>query len=133
MPGLTPLLVLLGCLIVFQLALAFGAPLGRFVFGGRHERELPGPLRGASAAVALVYGLMAVISLDKMGLVDVVPALASQTGTWVMVVFFLVGIYANGMSRSRQERFVMAPVALVLFLLSLLVALAPESAYATAL
>lgn len=133
MPGILPLVLVLGCLAVLQIALALGAPLGRFVFGGQQEKELPGRLRWASAVLALAYGLMAVIALDKVGLVDVVPAAVSQIGLWGMVAFFLVSIYSNGMSRSRQERFVMAPVALLLFLLSLLVALAPQSAFAPGL
>ena len=42
--------------------------------------------------------------------------------TWVIAGFFLLGAAGNLASRSRSERLVMTPVALVLFALSVVVA-----------
>lgn len=44
-------------------------------------------------------------------------------GTWALVILFGVGTLMNLVSRSPDERRVMTPVALVLCLLSLVVAL----------
>src|SRR5687768_719411 len=45
----------LTALAVFQVALASGAPWGRYAWGGQHEGALPAPLRVGSAVSVLVY------------------------------------------------------------------------------
>jgi hypothetical protein len=53
---------LLGAAAAFQGALALGAPLGRFAYGGRaatRDGRLPAPLRLASACTVLVLGVAA--------------------------------------------------------------------------
>ncbi len=44
---------------------------------------------------------------------------------WVVVAYFVLGIAMNAISRSKPERWAMVPVAAVLAVLSLLIALAP--------
>ena len=115
--------VILGGLAVFQLALALGAPYGRFAWGGRYV-VLPAPLRVGSLVTMVVYAWCAVILLDRAGVIDVfgndqLVGLAS----WVLVGLFAVGTLMNLASRSPDERRVMTPVALALCLLSLVVAL----------
>jgi hypothetical protein len=115
--------VILGGLAVFQLALALGAPYGRYAWGGRYA-VLPTPLRIASLITMAVYALCAVILLDRAGVIDVLGnAELVRIATWVMVGLFAVGTLMNLASRSADERRVMTPVALVLCLLSLVVAL----------
>lgn len=116
------LTVLLALLAVFQLALALGAPLGRFAWGGAH-RVLPARLRGGSLIAIVIYAVIALLALDRAGLVDLVPEPVSVVGMWVAFAYFLVGIPLNAISRSRAERLTMTPVVAVLALLSLLVAL----------
>lgn len=114
---------LLTALAVFQLALALGVPWGRFAWGGRHERELPARLRVASAVSIFVYALFAVVLLDRAGVVDVLPDGFSRAAAWVLFAYFVLGVVMNGISRSRHERFVMAPTTLVLAVCTLIVAL----------
>ncbi|MGX5697743.1 hypothetical protein ACWKWP_16210 [Agromyces soli] len=116
------LTVLLGLLAVFQLALALGAPLGRFAWGGAH-RVLPARLRVGSLIAIVIYAVIALLALDRAGLVDLVPEPVSVVGMWVAFAYFVVGIPLNAISRSRAERLTMTPVVAVLALLSLLVAL----------
>lgn len=116
------LTVLLALLAVFQLALALGAPLGRFAWGGAH-RVLPARLRVGSLIAIVIYAVIALLALDRAGLVDLVPEPVSVVGMWVAFAYFLVGIPLNAISRSRAERLTMTPVVAVLALLSLLVAL----------
>ena len=116
------LCVILAALAVFQLALALGAPIGRFAWGGQH-RVLPTRLRIGSAISIVIYAVIAVIALDRAGVVDVVSDVVSTVGMWVVFAYFVIGIPMNAISRSRPERYTMTPVVAVLAVLSLLVAL----------
>ena len=116
------LCVILAVLAVFQLALIFGAPIGRFAWGGQH-RVLPTKLRIGSAVSIVIYAIIALLALDRAGLVDVVPDVVSTVGMWVVFAYFVLGIAMNAISRSKPERYTMAPVSAALAVLSLLVAL----------
>ncbi|MFC5789032.1 hypothetical protein EDM22_00820 [Agromyces tardus] len=116
------LTVILCALAVFQLALALGAPLGRFAWGGAH-RVLPARLRIGSLVSIVIYAVIAVLALDRAGLIDVVPDGVSIVGMWIVFGYFVLGIVMNALSRSKPERYTMTPVVTVLAVLSLLVAL----------
>ena len=116
------LCVILGVLAVFQLALALGAPIGRFAWGGQH-RVLPARLRIGSAVAIVIYAVIAVIALDRAGAIDVVSDVVSTVGMWVVFGYFVLGIPMNAVSRSRAERYTMTPIVVVLAVLSLLIAL----------
>jgi hypothetical protein len=113
---------ILGLLAVFQLALALGAPLGHFAWGGSH-RVLPTRLRIGSLVSIVIYAIIAVLALDRAGVIDVVPDVVSTVGMWVVFAYFVLGIVMNAVSRSKPERYTMTPVVAVLAVLSLLVAL----------
>jgi hypothetical protein len=117
--------VILAALAAFQIALLAGAPLGHLAWGGQHP-VLPRGLRIGSAVSVLLYALFAWIiagamaSVDRFG--DHIPE--EPVGIWVLTVYFGVGILANLASRSHPERFLMTPVAAVLFACCLVIALA---------
>lgn len=114
---------ILGCLAVFQVALVARAPPGRFAWGGQHD-VLPQKLRVGSVVSILLYVLFGYTALAKAGLV---PVLVSEPFTeifmWVLTAYFILGVAMNAISRSKPERFVMTPVALVLAILFLLLSL----------
>lgn len=114
---------LLSLIAVFQLALALGAPWGRFAWGGQHDRELPARLRVSSAFSIVLYAAFALVLLDRAGAVDLLPGSWSRVGTWVLLAFLSLGVVMNAASRSRHERAVMTPIALSLAVCTLLVAL----------
>jgi hypothetical protein len=116
------LTVILAVLAVFQLALALGAPIGRFAWGGQH-RVLPAKLRIGSLVSILIYAVIALLALDRVDLIDVVPDPVSTVGMWIVFAYFVLGIPLNAVSRSKAERYTMTPVVAMLALLSLLVAL----------
>lgn len=117
------LCVILGALAVFQLALVFGAPLGRFAWGGA-DRVLPRAKRIGSAVSIVLYAVFAWVFLMKAGLVPLVlPEIVVDVASWVIVGYFALGIPLNAISRSKPERYTMTPVVVVLFGLSLVVAL----------
>ncbi|NII69350.1 hypothetical protein [Microbacterium ulmi] len=122
MPFALALTVILVGLAVFQLALVFGAPLGRFAWGGR-TRVLPVGLRIGSAASIVIYALIAVIAWDRAGAIDVFPEPFSEVVMWVVFSYFVLGIPLNAISRSKPERYTMVPVSIALAVLSFLIAM----------
>lgn|ERR1017187_958277 len=98
----------------FQILLAMGLPLGHAAFGGTNA-VLPAKLRVASVISALLFVAAFYVVLARGGLFGV----ASESGPvritiWVLAAIFGLSTLANIASRSRWERFLMAPVGLVL-------------------
>lgn len=116
--------LLLGALGLFQLALALGAPLGRFAWGGGHER-LPTSLRIGSLIAIAIYALSGAIALQRAGRAQLLPEAVASTGIWIIAGLLGLGVVMNAISRSRPERYTMTPVALALCVLALVIALSP--------
>ena len=115
--------VLMVGLIIFQAALIAGAPLGHFAWGGQ-DKVLPIRKRLGSATSIGLYLIFAVLVLQRAGLADVIPWPGVVTvAIWVLAGYFLLGIVLNGASRSRPERWTMAPLCAVLGGLTVIVAL----------
>jgi hypothetical protein len=108
---------------IFQVALAAGAPLGRAAWGGTNAGQLPTSLRVGSAIAVGVWTLAAAIVAGRAGIVATpfAPAFL-QRGAWVLVALTLVGALMNVASPSPWERFMWAPVTLILAGLCFLVA-----------
>jgi hypothetical protein len=108
----------------FQAALALGAPLGSASWGGAYEGQLPMGLRIASGVAVGVYVLFALIVLGRGGFRGVLlPYGVLRWGTWVLVGLMFLGALLNLASSSGWERFGWGPLALILALLCLFVAL----------
>lgn len=113
----------LAVLALFQAALIAGAPLGRLAWGGQHDVLPPGLKVGSTVSIVL-YVLFGYVALAATGLVPlVVGGALIATAAWVLVAYFALGILMNAVSRSKQERLVMTPVAIVLAGLFLVIAL----------
>lgn len=114
--------VLLGALAIFQLLLIVGVPIGRFAWGGQHD-VLPIRLRVGSAVSVLLYGVFALIGLERAAVIDVLPGAGfAFAAMFVLTGYFTLGILLNTASRSKPERLVMVPTSLVLAVLSLILA-----------
>lgn len=112
----------LGCLAVFQVLLVAGAPLGRFAWGGQND-VLPPALRIGSAVSVVLYAGFALLMLQAAGGVRVLPEGLAGVAIWVLTGYFALGVGMNAVSRSRPERLLMTPVAVVLTALCLVLAL----------
>src|SRR5690606_26485502 len=123
--ALAVFLVLLAVLSLFQVALAAGAPLGRFAWGGRHKGTLPTRLRIGSVVSIVIYVFMALVALDRTGVTSLMPANFVMVAMWVVFGYLVIGTLMNLISRSKSERITMTPVALVLAVAALILALAP--------
>jgi hypothetical protein len=101
-------------LLVFQVLLAAGLPLGVAAFGGANV-VLPPKLRAASAASAVIFLAAFYFVLARGGLFGAVGRnSAVHIGIWVFATVFGLSALANVASASRWERFLMAPTALLL-------------------
>jgi hypothetical protein len=99
---------------IFQLFLAMGFPLGHAAFGGTNA-VLPTRLRAASAMSALLFVAAFYVVLARGGLFGAArESVPVRIGIWVFAAIFGLSTIANIASRSRWERFLMAPVGLVL-------------------
>lgn len=109
--------------VVFQLALALGAPWGRYAMGGAFPGRYPTGMRVAAAAQGLLLALSVGVVLSRAGMA--LPQWASASGwlTWVVVAFSALSLFLNLITPSADERRLWAPVALVMLVSSLTVAL----------
>jgi hypothetical protein len=114
--------ILLG-LAIFQLSLIFGAPIGRFAWGGQHT-VLPMKLRISSATSIVIYALFAVMILNSAGILHLFDNdTVGNIAIWVLFVYFTLGVFLNAISRSKPERNLMTPIAAALAVLVLCVAI----------
>jgi hypothetical protein len=111
--------------IGFQIALALGAPWGAYAMGGAFPGRYPPRMRVAAAGMAALLGLLVLIVLSSAGLIDVPMLSGLPSLIWLVVAFSAVSVVLNAASRSAGERRIWVPVALVMLVSSLVVALAP--------
>ena len=113
---------LLGVYAVYELALVFGAPIGRAAWGGTHT-TLPVDLRLGSVVAVLLYLVSATIVLRRAGFqVPWISVTVAVRGSWVVATILTLSAVVNALSDSPWERFLNAPVTLALAALSFYVA-----------
>lgn len=92
--------------LVMHLAVAAGAPLGRFTVGGRFPGRLPPAWRGLAIVQAGLLALMAGAVLARAELIS--SGLAPLF--WPAVGLTLLTLVANAASPSRPERLLWTPL-----------------------
>lgn len=108
---------LLTALGLLQFALIAGAPWGRLAWGGA-DPVLSARRRMGSAVAIVLYALFAAVFLAVSGMVAMgVPDVAVRVVAWVVVAYLALGAIMNAFSRSRPERYTMAPLSGVLAVL----------------
>ena len=109
--------------IAFQVALALGAPWGAYAMGGVFPGRYPPPMRVAAVVQAVLIGLLALAVLSAAGLVlpDLIAAIPWLA--WAAVAVSALAVILNALSRSIGERRIWVPVAVVMLISSLLVAM----------
>ncbi len=109
--------------VVFQLALAAGAPWGQVAMGGRYPGRFPTQLRVGALVQAVLLSFLALVVLSRAGVGFPVLDPVSGWMVWIAVAISLLSLILNLITPSKWERRLWAPVALVLVVCSLLVAL----------
>ena len=109
--------------IVFQIALALGAPWGAYAMAGRSPGRFPARLRVAALVQAGLIGVAVLIVLVRAGLAVPAWSDAAVWLIWLVVGFSAISLLLNAISPSAGERRIWTPVAAVMLATSLVVAL----------
>ena len=112
--------------ILFQIALAAGAPWGEFAMGGAFPGRFPPALRITALFQAALLGGMAAVVLARAELILPGWRQASRWLIWLVVAFSALSLLLNLITPSAGERAIWAPVALLLLLSSASVALSSK-------
>ena len=110
--------------VLFQLALAGGAPWGEFAMGGRFPGRFPPALRIAALVQAAVLLLLATVVLTRAKVIFPGFYPASAALIWVVVAVSGLSLLMNSMTPSKRERILWAPVSLFLTICGVAVAVA---------
>ena len=110
-------------IVLFQIAMALGAPWGKLAMGGRYPGKFPTLIRIAALVQAVVLVLLALTVVIKAGLL--LPNLykVSSVGIWIVVTISCISLFLNLITPSKEERILWSPIALLLAICSLVVAL----------
>jgi hypothetical protein len=120
--------VLSAGVVVFQLAMAVGAPWGSYAMGGTVSGSYPAGLRVAAVIQAIVIVVMALVVLSRARILLPGWRRAARWAIWIVVAFGVVSLALNLATPSAGERAVWAPVAFLMLASSLVVAIGrPES------
>lgn len=116
-------IILIGITILFQIALALGAPWGELAMGGKFPGKYPVKMRIMAVFQVMVLALIAGVVINKSGLALQSYQIHSGTAIWFVVAFFVLGTVLNTITKSKWERRLWAPVNLILLVSSTVVAL----------
>jgi uncharacterized membrane protein len=117
-------IIALAFVALFQLALVLGAPMGEYAFGGAHKGKLPLQYRIASVFSILIYLATAGHYLAQANLViRLLPDDLNNLVNWALVGLNAVSLLMNSISRNKKERNTWVPVALLLLICSIFIAL----------
>jgi hypothetical protein len=107
---------------LFQLSLALGAPWGKLAMGGKYPGRFPVSMRITALIQFFILGFLTVIVLTRAGIIYQEWFLISKKLVWVTVAISVVSLFANLATPSKWERILWAPVAVVLLISSIFVA-----------
>lgn len=112
-------------LILFQIALALGAPWGEYAMGGVSPGQFPTEMRVGAVIQALLWAGFACVIAARAGVGLHALARASRWLAWIVVAISAVGLVLNLITPSAGERMLWVPVAVVLLVCAVLVATGP--------
>ena len=109
-------------LSLFQLALALGAPMGEYAWGGRNAGRLPLVWRLASLAAA---GFSLAVSGHYASMIGWLPSLLDAHGRayvlWGLTALTALSLLGNLTSKSAAERKLFVPVSASMLVANLLI------------
>ena len=109
-------------IVIFQLALALGAPWGEMAMGGKFPGRFPPKMRVAATMQMVLLLLVAIIVLVRAELLFGEYFEISRSAVWFVVALFVVSSILNIITPSKKERMMGAPIAIILLFCSLIVA-----------
>jgi hypothetical protein len=115
--------IVIAGVIAFQIALALGAPWGSYAMGGVFPGRFPTRMRIAALVQAALLAVTGAIVLSRAGLILPAWSDPARSLIWAVVAVALAALVLNAISRSAGERRIWVPVALVMLICSLAVAI----------
>lgn len=109
--------------VIFQCALALGAPWGEYAMGGTQPGKYPPKLRLAALLQGALLALAALVVLVAAELVLPSWGGVAEVVVWFVVLLMAVSCVLNLITKSKWERRLWVPVTIMLFITSLIVAL----------
>jgi len=107
---------------LFQLALALGAPMGEYAWGGRNQGKLPAKFRVGSLFSA---GLLVAISGHYASLIGWLPSMLDAHGRafsiWALTAFYALSTLGNWSSKSAKEKQMFLPVSASMLIANILI------------
>lgn len=113
--------------IAFQLALAAGAPWGAYAMGGAFPGQFPPEMRVAAVVQAVILALLSLVVLARAGITLLKWSHTSRWLIWVVVAFSAISLILNTITPSAGERAIWAPVALIMLICSVIVAVSKDT------
>ena len=110
-------------IVIFQLALALGAPWGEMAMGGKYPGRFPPTLRVAAVVQLLLLLFVALIVLVRAEIVFGEYLEFSRSAVWFVVALLVVSSILNIVTPSKKERMFGAPIAIILLICSSIVAI----------
>jgi hypothetical protein len=108
--------------IVFQLALAAGAPWGELTMAGAFPGRLPTRMRVVAIGSAAILAAFAAVVVARAGVGLPGWHRNSRRLIWVVVAYTVIGVALNAVTPSARERLLWLPVAIGLAASALIVA-----------
>ena len=108
--------VLSAGVIVFQIALALGAPWGEYAMGGAFPGQFPSEMRIGAVIQAILLAGFAIIVLTRAGMILTKWARTSKWLIWIVVAFATLSFILNLITPSAGERAIWAPIAFLLMI-----------------
>lgn len=108
---------------LFQFCLTIGLPWGEASMGGKYPGKYPPGMRVVSLLNMIILSFLTIIVLVKADLILSQFKSFSNTAIWFVVAFSAVGSVLNMITPSKIERKIWAPVAILQWIASILVAL----------
>lgn len=108
--------------MLFQLALALGAPWGEMAMGGKFPGRYSIKLRIAAFIQMLILGFMALIVLIYAALLLPEWYEFSQKAIWMIVILSAIIAILNTITPSKKERILWSPITITLFICAFIVA-----------
>lgn len=109
-------IVISAVITLFQLLLAFGKPWGNLAWGGKHKK-LPTSLRIGSFISAIIFILAIIVVLEKSKIFILINSdFLINVLLWIFTLIFGLSVIGNLTSKSKVEKKVMTPIAIILFI-----------------
>ena len=108
--------------MLFQLALALGAPWGELAMGGKFPGRFPPKLRVSAIVQMLLLAFAALVVLIRAELVLESFYELSKSAIWFVVALCVVSAILNTITPSKKERILWSPVTIILVVCAVVVA-----------